>query len=808
MSDSAETTYGVSQTTSPIPLTDLSLREHQPLVYEGATDNQDSTPALAYSNQRRNGQASIDTGTHPAHISRYPTKETNQATDTSVKHGPSIASSGPNSAWASCARALRDHDQQLVQGWKEDVDSLLVFAGLFSAVVTAFNIESYKFLQQDPDEQAVVLLGVILVQLTPNSTQIPQMVPPIASVDARSVRINVLWFSSLVLSLFSASVGILTKQWLREYTLSASSSPRQNARIRQLRHGSFERWKIPLTIALLPVFLQVALALFFIGLLDLLWSLDAAVAWVITIIVAISLAFLVFTTFMPTFQADCPYKSAQALGIYLAMQSFIRVLSYLALQIYSWLGWDRPGKWPLHLHTSFFRPSPRRIALFLRSLIHRKYHYTWRERETAIVHSCADRLDQRFLADADLTLMEDEFLYRTISACLNDTRCDVAVASLQKIIMNRADLVQDDAPKWIRRDPIDGSVNVLLHLVLDVLPRMDRTDHRGLSTILTTTASMCCAIPFEAETYDTAQLYKRLFDVLAMLLTYDAAISGQVFGTMRPIWDRSNAAVEPSVIQRLISFALDAKRANDFATLDASCEMILAFAITSTEAVIDSIKNDLQRMLKELDQYLTSPGGALASPGIPSLGFGQSTSILVALAELDTRDPSLITADESPKLRECLDRVKAQTLPPTGEEKEDVPATMRRRVQYVRRLREYRERIPHVSVGRRRMATAKTTTTVAATTTSPVTVANVLALEAFEAPRSLETDTDPAGTSPGLTATSSGEQRFDPPHRPQSVDASPSVWKDEETVLGSVESTLDPLPGLTLDTCSTRSAPS
>ena len=66
----------------------------------------------------------------------YQSTDPNVKPGTSVKHGPSIASSGPNSAWASCVKALRDHDQQLVQGWKEDVDSLLVFVRQFIVVLT------------------------------------------------------------------------------------------------------------------------------------------------------------------------------------------------------------------------------------------------------------------------------------------------------------------------------------------------------------------------------------------------------------------------------------------------------------------------------------------------------------------------------------------------------------------------------------------------------------------------------------------------------------------------------------------------
>ena len=48
--------YGFSQTTSPIPLTNSPLHDQQP---DGTTEDQGSTPALPYSNQRRNDQASI-----------------------------------------------------------------------------------------------------------------------------------------------------------------------------------------------------------------------------------------------------------------------------------------------------------------------------------------------------------------------------------------------------------------------------------------------------------------------------------------------------------------------------------------------------------------------------------------------------------------------------------------------------------------------------------------------------------------------------------------------------------------------------
>ncbi|OCH87110.1 hypothetical protein OBBRIDRAFT_796529 [Obba rivulosa] len=52
-------------------------------------------------------------------------------------------------AWAKCAEDLRQHDQELATEWKEQIDNLLVFAGIFSAVLTAFNVELYTQLNPD-----------------------------------------------------------------------------------------------------------------------------------------------------------------------------------------------------------------------------------------------------------------------------------------------------------------------------------------------------------------------------------------------------------------------------------------------------------------------------------------------------------------------------------------------------------------------------------------------------------------------------------------------------------------------------------
>ncbi|KAJ7626876.1 hypothetical protein FB45DRAFT_835189 [Roridomyces roridus] len=81
------------------------------------------------------------------------------------------------------------YDKALVESWKSDMDGMLIFAGLFSAILTAFIIEGYKTLSPDTGDDTVALLTQISAQIAgiANSTQLsipvpPAFVPPMSSV--------------------------------------------------------------------------------------------------------------------------------------------------------------------------------------------------------------------------------------------------------------------------------------------------------------------------------------------------------------------------------------------------------------------------------------------------------------------------------------------------------------------------------------------------------------------------------------------------------------------------------------------------
>lgn len=123
-----------------------------------------------------------------------------------------------------------------------------------------------------------------------------------------AVRVNGLWFASLVVSLATASLSMLVKQWLREYLAMDWASPQDRVRARQYRRPAMDDWKVFEIAAILPVLLQVSLGLFFTGLCFFTASVDLRMGRPTLLLVVGWAFFVVFTTLSPLFSPRCPYK--------------------------------------------------------------------------------------------------------------------------------------------------------------------------------------------------------------------------------------------------------------------------------------------------------------------------------------------------------------------------------------------------------------------------------------------------------------------------------------------------------------------
>lgn len=180
-------------------------------------------------------------------------------------------------------------------------------------MLTAFLIESYTALQPDPQSEMVFLLHRIATQnysINGGFLNVTSALPsrPPFEAPTWALRVNGLWFSSLIVSLSAASLGILVKSWLREYLAGEWISPQEKLRARQYRNPALSQWKVFEIAAALPLLLQLALGLFFVGLCFFTASVDERMALTSIPIVAAWAFFLAMTTVAPLLTPRCPFK--------------------------------------------------------------------------------------------------------------------------------------------------------------------------------------------------------------------------------------------------------------------------------------------------------------------------------------------------------------------------------------------------------------------------------------------------------------------------------------------------------------------
>ncbi|KAI0298309.1 hypothetical protein BC826DRAFT_907178, partial [Russula brevipes] len=121
--------------------------------------------------------------------------------------------------WALCISHAEKHDAAMVERWKDDMDGILVYTGVFSATVAAFLIESYKSLKPDSGDVNTQLLQQVTQGLAAisNAERItPTPLEPFRP-ERYAVRVNILWFLSLCLGLFCGLGATLVQQWVRRY---------------------------------------------------------------------------------------------------------------------------------------------------------------------------------------------------------------------------------------------------------------------------------------------------------------------------------------------------------------------------------------------------------------------------------------------------------------------------------------------------------------------------------------------------------------------------------------------------------------
>ncbi|KAJ7592713.1 hypothetical protein C8J56DRAFT_481982 [Mycena floridula] len=215
---------------------------------------------------------------------------------------------------ASCyVREAKIYDEGMVARWKVLMDGLLLFAALFSAVVTAFIIEGYKTLSPDPSAMTVVLLYHISQQLSTitNTTKLNISLPDLNSSPTLAIITNVFWFLSLALSLTCALTATLIEQWASDYVraIERREAPAIKARIRAYLFDGVENSNVAAIVEGTPLLLHASLFSFFIGLIFFLHPISIIITYLSAGILGVfSIAYL-SATIAPLIDTASPIRT-------------------------------------------------------------------------------------------------------------------------------------------------------------------------------------------------------------------------------------------------------------------------------------------------------------------------------------------------------------------------------------------------------------------------------------------------------------------------------------------------------------------
>ncbi|KAK0232735.1 hypothetical protein IW262DRAFT_1259543 [Armillaria fumosa] len=226
----------------------------------------------------------------------------------------------PNArVWRIYVDESTNYDVRMAGGSRDSVDVLLVFfqADLFSAVVTTFVAQTSQSLQADYTQvSAALLFEMVLIQhALANGSSLDNV--PVSSLNpytgfipaTMDVWVNGLWFTSLSLSLATALVAVLVKQWLHHYLALPSGTSQERSYVRQYRYGGFQRWHVLVIIDLLLVLMYLALGIFFVGLVIFLVPLRPGLSWVTGIGTVAVYATYLITILLPILYPQCPIRT-------------------------------------------------------------------------------------------------------------------------------------------------------------------------------------------------------------------------------------------------------------------------------------------------------------------------------------------------------------------------------------------------------------------------------------------------------------------------------------------------------------------
>ncbi|KAJ7487328.1 hypothetical protein B0H11DRAFT_1116377 [Mycena galericulata] len=185
--------------------------------------------------------------------------------------------------WNAYKELADEYDTEFKEKYGSDLDTTLIFAGLFSAVSSAF---------------------IIQIQ--------PQIMAPNAPVTKVLVAQSMLYVS-LFTTLLAALLAVLGKQWIMFYQAVGGRGTIEDRGLeRQRKLDGLRKWKFDAVLQMFPLLLQLALLLFSAAISVYLWTVNRSVP--IIMLALTSVGFGVYMLFLGSaiVSRDSPFRTPLA----------------------------------------------------------------------------------------------------------------------------------------------------------------------------------------------------------------------------------------------------------------------------------------------------------------------------------------------------------------------------------------------------------------------------------------------------------------------------------------------------------------
>ncbi|KAJ7178285.1 hypothetical protein C8R46DRAFT_1076254 [Mycena filopes] len=180
--------------------------------------------------------------------------------------------------WNAYMKLADEHDKEFREKYGTDLDTALIFAGLFSAVSSAFIIQIQPLL--------------------------------VANVPTVIVVVQALQYISLFTALLAALLAVLGKQWIMYYNAAGSRGTIEERGLeRQRKLDGLVKWKFEAVLQMFPLLLQLALLLFATSIAVYLFTIHLSIAIIVMVLTVLGLGAYLFLLVSAVIYPDSPFQT-------------------------------------------------------------------------------------------------------------------------------------------------------------------------------------------------------------------------------------------------------------------------------------------------------------------------------------------------------------------------------------------------------------------------------------------------------------------------------------------------------------------